>query len=168
MFDPNFIGHEFCVIHRDIKRDHTSYLNLAINKFNQVRQKSVFEKIKSYLFRQPVGLIELESILKNGIFTQYHGSIQPVLIKDICGTLNRQNDFDRFFNPLDDRFRDRWVSIALSKCKKIPLPPVELIKVDDCFFVKDGHHRISVARAFGEIAIDAEITVLNLSCPLQN
>ena len=42
------------------------------------------------------------------------------------------------------------------------LEPVELIQVDDSYFVKDGHHRISVARALGQSAIDAEVTIWKL------
>jgi hypothetical protein len=40
-----------------------------------------------------------------------------------------------------------------------PLPPVELIQVGDVYFVRDGHHRISVARMMGQDSIDAEVTV---------
>lgn len=162
MFDPSFIGHEFCVINRDFNRNNARYLSLAINKFNQVRQKSIFEKIKCFLLKQSCSLVELESVLENGLYTQHQLSIQPVFIKNIYGTINRKHDFDRCFNPLDDRFKDRWISIAQSRFSHIPLPPVNLIKVDNCFFVKDGHHRISVARALGEIAIDAEVTLINL------
>ena len=37
-------------------------------------------------------------------------------------------------------------------------PPVELIQVGDLYFVRDGHHRISVARAMGQEAIEAKVT----------
>jgi hypothetical protein len=37
-----------------------------------------------------------------------------------------------------------------------------LIQVGEAYFVRDGHHRISVARAFGYKTIEAEITVWNV------
>ena len=38
------------------------------------------------------------------------------------------------------------------------MPPVELLKVGDIYFVRDGHHRVSVARALGRADIDAYVT----------
>jgi hypothetical protein len=46
------------------------------------------------------------------------------------------------------------------------LPPVVLVQVGDVYFVRDGHHRISVARALGQLDIEAEVTVWHLSGPL--
>jgi hypothetical protein len=52
------------------------------------------------------------------------------------------------------------LNIAKLRLEGRPLPPVELIQVGDSYFVRDGHHRISVARAFGQTAIDAQVTVV--------
>jgi hypothetical protein len=49
--------------------------------------------------------------------------------------------------------------VAKARLKGVTLPPVELIQVGDVYFVRDGHHRISVARAFGQEHVDAEVTV---------
>jgi hypothetical protein len=46
------------------------------------------------------------------------------------------------------------------------LPPVVLVQVGDVYFVRDGHHRISVARALGQLDIEAEVTVWQVSGPL--
>ena len=42
-------------------------------------------------------------------------------------------------------------------CLVLPLAPIQLIQVGDAYFVRDGHHRISVSRAFGQVAMDAEV-----------
>jgi len=47
-----------------------------------------------------------------------------------------------------------------------PLPPVELVQVGDVYFVRDGHHRISVARTVGQRDIEAEVTVWHVDGPL--
>lgn len=41
----------------------------------------------------------------------------------------------------------------------VKLPPVALIQVGEVYFVEDGHHRISVAKLWGEHEIEAEVTI---------
>jgi hypothetical protein len=83
--------------------------------------------------------------------------VVAVAINQIVGSEGRVNDFDKNFRPLVSHTRDRWVGIAIAQRRDIPLPPVELIQVGDEYYVRDGHHRISVARTFGQAAIEAEI-----------
>lgn len=97
---------------------------------------------------------------------QHYGGIKPVSIDKICGSLGRSTDFDKQFHPLSDRIQDRWVNIAMARGQNLPLAPVELIQIGERYFVKDGHHRISVARARGETVIDAEIIVWDVTCNL--
>ena len=83
--------------------------------------------------------------------------IVAVPIQQIKGSLGRSADFDADFNPLHERCRSRWVSVATAIQTNIPLPPVELVQVGDAYYVQDGHHRISVAKAIGQEVIDARI-----------
>jgi hypothetical protein len=83
--------------------------------------------------------------------------IISVPIREIKGSLGRTDDFDQSFNPLNERSRDRWVSIAAAMKVGTPLPAVELVQVGDIYYVCDGHHRISVARSMDQEAIDARI-----------
>jgi hypothetical protein len=92
-----------------------------------------------------------------------YAGIRPVSINKITGSEGRSADFDADFLPLHERTRDRWISIAKARLSGRGLPPVELVQVGDAYYVRDGHHRISVARALGEEAIDAEVTVLRLA-----
>lgn len=145
---------------------HTMFLNRAVNLFNQARWNSVFEKVK-HTFRSGANiLLDLESIPSDIVRARRYGGVKPVSLDAICGTLGRAFDFDRRFNPLDDRIRDRWIGIAIARSRNLPLKPVELIQVNGCYFVKDGHHRISVARSLGESFIDAEVTIWDVCCAL--
>jgi hypothetical protein len=146
--------------------NHAMLLNLAVNLFNQARRNSTFEKIKCIFKGCSSVLLDLEVVPSNMIRARRYGGIKPVNIDAILGTLGRTRDFDLRFHPLDDRIRDRWVSIATARCRNIPLTPVELIQVKDFYFVKDGHHRISVSRALGESVIDAEVTIWEVCCAL--
>jgi hypothetical protein len=97
------------------------------------------------------GLLALEEIERSGsVRVQSEAGIRCVPIDQICGSEGRSGDFDRDFNPLGAHNRERWLSGK-------GLPPVALIRVGEVYFVRDGHHRISVARALGELDIDARV-----------
>jgi hypothetical protein len=95
-----------------------------------------------------------------------YGGIQIVPISRIRGSESRSDDFDRDFHPLQDHNRGRWLRIAAARQQGKTLPPVSLIQVGDLYFVRDGHHRISVARAEGQLDIEAEVVVWQTSGPL--
>jgi hypothetical protein len=138
----------------------------AVNLFNQARWKSGMEKRRSLLLRRPCELLDLHTLPSSQVRSRCYGGLQPVSIDQICGSLGRVGDFDRRFHPRSDRLRDRWISVVLARRQNIPLEAVELIQVGQRYFVRDGHHRISVARALGETTIDAEVTAWEVSGPL--
>ena len=51
------------------------------------------------------------------------------------------------------------MNVATARTMRAILPPVELIQIGDIYFVRDGHHRVSVARAMGQEHIEAEVTL---------
>ena len=86
-----------------------------------------------------------------------HSSVVNIPLAKIVGSEGRVNDFDSAFNPLNEYIRDRWIGIAAAHCQGTVLPPVDLIQVADTYYVRDGHHRISVAKAVGQTEIEALI-----------
>lgn len=139
----------------------------AVRLFNTAISRGRFARVKWLVTHTSGQLLDLNMIPGLHARAQYYDGLRPVAIKDICGSFGRTTDFDCDFNPLDNRLRDRWQNIAIAHLHNIGLSPVDLIQVGECYFVKDGHHRISVARALGQYAIDAEVTVwdvlMNLS-----
>jgi hypothetical protein len=87
----------------------------------------------------------------------FYAGIQVVPIGSIIGSEGKTGDFDMGFHPLKESSRERWVGMAMAYLSCLPLPPVQLIQVGDAYFVRDGHHRISVSSAFGQATIDAEV-----------
>ncbi|OGN89495.1 MAG: hypothetical protein A2Y88_07285 [Chloroflexi bacterium RBG_13_48_10] len=83
--------------------------------------------------------------------------ITSIAIRQIKGSLGRSDEFDTNFNPLQERSRSRWINVASAIRMGIPLPSVELVQVEDTYYVRDGHHRISVAKSLGQEVIDARI-----------
>jgi hypothetical protein len=81
-------------------------------------------------------------------------------------SVSRTSAIDRDFNPLQDHHRGRWPRVAAARDQDKVLPPVVLVQVGKVYFVRDGHHRISVARALGQLDIEAEVTIWQVSGPL--
>jgi hypothetical protein len=70
------------------------------------------------------------------------------------------------FNPLSKHSQERWQGIYGALMHGSSLPPVTLIEIGGRYFVRDGHHRISVARALGRLDIEAEVTAWDVNGPL--
>lgn len=160
-FRPNTF--QFDLPDKQEYQDSAVLIQRTVNLFNTSRWKAIIEETKNFLFGINRSLLDMSEISTRQIRSRHYGGIKPVSIDKICGSMGRSTDFDYRFNPLSDRIRDRWVGVATARLQNIPLPPVSLIQIRDYYFVEDGHHRISVARALGETAIDAEITFWNPS-----
>jgi hypothetical protein len=83
---------------------------------------------------------------------------QLIALDSIVGTVDRSRDFDRAFRPTSPRVRQRWEGINLAQRKGESMPPIDVYRIGELHFVKDGHHRVSVARAFGYTDIAAYVT----------
>jgi hypothetical protein len=138
---------------------HVRQYNTALNQFKATLAKGKVFRLKRKMLRRPQFLYDL-SVLKSELSLRgsCYSGIQVVPISSIIGSESRIADFDMEFHPIDEKSRERWVNMAIVYLSRLPLPPVELIRMGDAYFVRDGHHRISVSRAFGQIAMDAEVT----------
>lgn len=76
----------------------------------------------------------------------------------IVGSVDKVRDFDRRFRPTSDKSRARWERIARASRVGEEIPPIDVYKLGDYYFVRDGHHRVSVARALRLKLIEAEVT----------
>ncbi len=99
-----------------------------------------------------------EVISALGFVSERSLGLQVVQLSAIVGTVDRGRDFDRRFRPTSPRVRSRWEEIAAAMRRGEALPPVDLLKVGEIYFVRDGHHRVSVASALGHADIDAYVT----------
>ncbi len=84
-------------------------------------------------------------------------AVESIPLVNIVGSEGRSNDFDGQFYPLQRHNRERWIGIAAARRQGAILPPVQLIQFGDDYYVRDGHHRISVAKALGQVEIEALI-----------
>lgn len=84
--------------------------------------------------------------------------LEVIPLHSIAGTVDRQTSFDREFRPTTGRVRTRWERIATAMRAGEPLPPIDVYRIGEVHFVRDGHHRVSVARALGHREIEARVT----------
>jgi hypothetical protein len=84
--------------------------------------------------------------------------LQTVPLDSIVGTVDRTREFDRHFRPTSSRVRPRWERIADAQRRGQAMPPISTYRIGELHFVRDGHHRVSVARALGRADIDAYVT----------
>jgi hypothetical protein len=142
----------------------------AQNDFSRARRARLLTEIARRLRREPddVGLIlPFEEVVDAlGRTGQSDLGLKVVPLDAIVGTVDRNVDFDRGFLPTSPRLRSRWERINAAQRRGETMPPVSLYKVGDLYFVRDGHHRVSVAKAFGRKDIDAYVTEVTTRVPL--
>ena len=129
--------------------------------YKRARRKATLSRLASALKRKPNALISWsEAKTRHAITCEgvHYDRLQQIPITAITGSVSRHDEFDRSFNPVSPATRERWESIDRAAISGATLPPVQLYKLGNTYFVKDGHHRISVARYRGTDFIDAEIT----------
>lgn len=107
---------------------------------------------------RPLALARQGSLVKS----RRYAGVQLIALSAIRGSESRSADFDGAFRPLHQHMQQRWVNVATAWLRGVVFEPVQLIQIGEDYFVRDGHHRISIAHATGQRYIDAEVTVLEL------
>lgn len=112
-----------------------------------------------------LSLYEVTSLIKPKKET-YMG-IKTIPVEKIIGSEGRYHDFTNAFYPKRDMLRGRWESIDRAHKTYIDLPPISVYKLGEWYFVRDGNHRVSVARTQGVAFIDAEVVELDTEIHLE-
>ncbi|HCM28824.1 MAG: transcriptional regulator [Treponema sp. GWB1_62_6] len=134
----------------------------ASEDFSKARGRAFLSRIQHFLDADKDRLLsfsDVKEILKPKNET-YRG-MRTVSIDLIVGSEGRYRDFTKFFLPKADHLRSRWERVDMAHLKDIILPPIQLYEIGGVYFVRDGNHRVSVARMQGTESIDAEVTSLS-------
>lgn len=91
---------------------------------------------------------------------EVYAGLKVVPIKKIVGSEGRYNDFDNRFLPRSNELKQRWMNVDQAHLSDVVLPPIQLYELGGLYFVRDGNHRVSVAKAQGVEFIDAEVISL--------
>ena len=87
--------------------------------------------------------------------------LQVIPMDSIVGSVDKVRDFDRRFRPTSNRSRQRWERMALKSRTGQSFPPIDVYKLGNLYFVRDGHHRVSVGRSLGANSIEAYVTEID-------
>jgi len=131
----------------------------AISDFRDARRKANLQALWARLGKQTRELLSYEEVQKA---LQLTGGVprglQDIPIDHIIGSVGRYRDFSRDFLPLTDEDEERWARVELAMNTMTGVPPIDVYKVGEVYFVRDGHHRVSVAKQMGATSIQAYVT----------
>ena len=129
--------------------------------FNRARLRETFSRIINSLTPHKTALLSLQEVrdLVQPRGESYRG-LKAVPVDRIVGSEGRYRDFSKGFLPRHGYLRSRWTSVDRAHLQDIILPPITLYEIGGVYFVRDGNHRVSVARAQGVKEIDAEVVSL--------
>jgi hypothetical protein len=133
----------------------------AQSDFSRARRARLLADIGRRLRREPDDvalMLPFEEVVESlGRVGQHDLGLQVVPLDAIVGSVDRTVDFDRGLRPTSARLRSRWERINAAQRRGEALPPVSLYKIGALYFVRDGHHRVSVAKSLGRTDIDAYV-----------
>ncbi|MGB4596032.1 MAG: hypothetical protein WBI14_09025 [Anaerolineaceae bacterium] len=141
----------------------------ALEDFKRARTKAAMQRFWASLTGETPNLLHYAEIsAKLRAVSQSNLGLQDVPLKQIVGSVGRDEDFDRHFNPLHDSDRHRWASVktVMTSPTGKGVPPVSLYKIGEMYFVLDGNHRVSIAKEIGNEMIEAYVTEIKTKVPL--
>lgn len=136
--------------------------------FSKARAKGRMQDLLSTLQWKNNELLSFYEVTKllNPKVETYRG-LKAIPVEKVIGSEGRYHDFTLAFYPRKEMLRSRWQSIDEAHLKQVILPPISVYKLGSCYFVRDGNHRVSVAKAQGVEFIDAEVVELDAEIPLE-
>lgn len=145
----------------------SSYIE-GVSKFQGMRSRVFWEEILGLITRQQSELMSFDEVrARFNLHEEHYQGIHEVPLEKIVGSVGRYKDFTATFLPKSNNMKERWSRVyAVANSMQGP-PPIELYKVGDVYFVRDGNHRVSVARELNTKTIEAHVTELPTSVPLR-
>lgn len=124
--------------------------------------------MRAMISRRPNELVSFDEVKRSlKTFGEFYRGVQTVEVDKIVGSATlRYHDFDSAFLPTQNETKSRWRKVDEAFYEDVNLPPVQLYQIGDVYFVRDGHHRISVARERGQTFVDAEVIEVKTRVPV--
>lgn len=139
---------------------------LAYQDFDRAYRRAFWRKLRAWITGKSNELLPYKQVRQQLPFGgQRDLGLQTVPLEKVVGSVSRYRDFDRAFLPTQRETSQRWVSIRTAHYEDKGLPPIDAYKIGDVYFVKDGNHRVSVARERGQDFIEAYVTEIDV--PIQ-
>ena len=145
----------------------TPNYQIAIQDFKRLRQQAATEQLLARLTGRSNDLLAYDDVEDKLHPTDRmeHG-LQEIKVEAIVDSVGRYKDFTRTFLPKRDSDQERWARVRTAVWDMKGMPPIEVYQVGEAYFVKDGNHRVSVARQLGSSTISAFVTEVKTRVPL--
>ena len=134
----------------------------AESDFQRARRRQVLSRLAHRLRGQPDDIDLIlpfdEVVAALGRTGERRIGLKTIELRSVVGSVDRASDFDRRFRPTSNRLRERWQGINMAQRRGRGMPPISVYRIGDLHFVRDGHHRVSVALALGNTVIEAHVT----------
>jgi uncharacterized protein (TIGR00730 family) len=143
-------------------------LQEADSAFSQARRRVFFRRLWGFLtgHQQGEGLLSFSDVRhKLKIRGQRYLGVQTIAIEKIAGSTGRYSEFNRAFLPTQEFIRERWKRVY-KVAHETGFPPIDVYQIGDVYFVRDGHHRVSVLKELGASTVEATVTQLDSPIPL--
>jgi hypothetical protein len=127
----------------------------------------LYRMLDRLIHGQPGELLPYSAVKLLEPHGQHHLGLQAICVANIVGSVNRHRDFDRNYRPKVNHLEGRWTRIQQLWHEGYVFPAIQVYKVGAAYFVKDGNHRVSVARSEGQTFIDAEVIAVDVLVPLE-
>jgi dienelactone hydrolase len=132
------------------------------------RREAFIQQVLAAFTQRPAGLLPFEDVRRGlRLYNVHYLGMQSVPLDQIIGSVGRYQDFTRAFFPRQRSLQQRWQRVNWLATEGSGLPPVELYKVGQAYFVRDGNHRISVARQHKVPTIEAYVWEYETRVPLE-
>lgn len=139
----------------------------AQNEFRRLHGAAVVRSLFNRLGRRPTHLRAFDEARRGGALTTFGPqTLQEVPVRQIVGSVGRAGDYTPDFLPRLAGDEERWVRVRQA-VEEGGLPPLELYRLGDEYFVQDGHHRVSVLRSLGVKTAEAYVTEVRAQTPAQ-
>src|SRR3989304_3816376 len=143
------------------------HLSVAVGDFRAAPRRAAIEEILARLRGTSTDLLSFEELReKLGGVGQRPRGLQDIPLDSIVGSVGRYTEFTRSFLPRTDSDEQRWAAVRTGVESLAGLPPIDVYKLGETYFVQDGHHRVSVARQLGADRIQAYVTEVPVQVPL--
>lgn len=145
-----------------------TYTTLETREWEQARRAAFVQDVLATFTQRPTDLLPFEEVRqKLQLGNVRYLGLQDIPLDHIVGSVGRYQDFNRAFFPRWDDLQDRWQRIDRLVTTGADLPPIELYKVGQAYFVRDGNHRVSVARQHKFPTIGAHVWEWETHVPLE-
>ena len=140
---------------------HQFKYQMAIHDFQSARQRGAVQEILARLTGKSTQLLSYDDVAeKLKLRARTERGVQHIPLAAIVCSVGRNTDFTRTFLPRHAGDQQRWANVKavfMDINSGSSLPPIEVYKVGEVYFVVDGNHRVSIAKQEGLTTIEARV-----------